>query len=104
MKKGATPSLIFSVDVDLRDAQCYITFVQRGKVVCEKSTTNSELVVEEDKITCPLTQDDTLALSLGSVEIQLAYIFPDGAVDKSDIVTATVERVLKEGRIEWNSN
>lgn len=102
MKKGTTPSLVFSVDVDLRQAQCYITFAQRNKVVIEKSTVKSELEVDENTIICPLTQDDTLALNLGTVEIQLSYIFADGKVDKSDIVTATVERVLKEGKLEWN--
>ena len=96
MRRGTTPTNTFEVDRDLTGATIYITYSQDGKVIFEK--TGSDLTVTEDKITCTLSQEDTLALKSGRVEIQIRYI-QAGVADASDIIDTSVGRILKDGVI-----
>ena len=100
IKRGATPVNRFTVNVDLREATVYVTYDQRGRTVIEK--TGSDLIVAERSVSVPLSQKDTLALKSGDdVDIQIRYILPDGTADNSNILTASVERVLKDGVITY---
>lgn len=100
IKRGATPVNRFLVNVDLREATVYVTYEQRGRTVIEK--TGSDLVIAEKSISVPLSQKDTLALKSGdNVDIQIRYVLPDGTADNSNILTASVERVLKDGVITY---
>ncbi|MDO4619960.1 MAG: hypothetical protein Q4B09_04990 [Lachnospiraceae bacterium] len=59
MRRGSTPTHRFAVPIDLTGATVYITYQQNGKTALEK--TGSDLIVTEQYIDVPLTQDDTLA-------------------------------------------
>lgn len=99
MRRGTTPTHIFGVDVDLRDAAViYITYRQGGKNVLEK--TGEDIEVEEEEIRTTLTQADTLAFSTsGAVEIQIRAKFPDGAAIASQVIRTSANVILKEGVI-----
>lgn len=100
IKRGATPVNRFTVNVDLREATVYVTYDQRGRTVIEK--TGSDLIIAERSVSVPLSQKDTLALKSGDdVDIQIRYVLPDGMADVSNVLTASVERVLKDGVITY---
>ena len=98
MYRGTTPTNIFNVDLDISDAEViYITYKQDDTVVLEK--TLSDITVEPKRLTVVLTQDDTLKLAPGRVEIQIRARFRDSAAVASNIIKTTAEQILKEGRI-----
>lgn len=98
MKRGTTPTNIFNTDVDLRGSNVYITYEQLGNTVLEKS--GDDVMVEEDKVTVTLTQEETLSFNdRYPVYMQIRAIFPDGGAVASNIMKTEVGIILKEGAI-----
>lgn len=98
-RRGSTPTNVFNVNVDLREAKVYITYKQNNKIVVEKS--GSDIQVERNKLTTRLTQAETLKFSVGTVRIQIRYILPNGSSDASNIIETRVEEILKDGEIRY---
>lgn len=98
MIRGTTPTNTFEVDADLREAVAlFITYSQMGKVKFEKVI--GDVTIEETQLETELTQQETLSLDSGSVEIQIRAKFADGTAIASNIIKTTAARVLKEGVI-----
>lgn len=98
MRRGSTPTNTFDVDIDLTNATVYVSYEQGGRVVLEK--TGEDLTVTAESIVLHLTQEETLAFVPGKVNIQIRYVFPNGAADASNIINTTFERIIKDGVIE----
>ena len=98
MRRGSTPTNTFDVDIDLTNATVYVSYEQGGRVVLEK--TGEDLTVTAESIALHLTQEETLAFVPGKVNIQIRYVFPNGAADASNIINTTFERIIKDGVIE----
>ena len=100
MTRGETATHIFNTNTDLTGATVYVSYFQRGRRVIEK--TNRDIMIESDKITVGLSQKDTLRLSAEvPVSIQIRYIRANGVASVSNIMTANINDVLKEGVIEY---
>ena len=99
MRRGTTPTHIFTTDIDLRGAAVlYLTYKQDQAKVLEK--TIEDVTIEEDKLTVTLTQQETLMFNTTMrVEMQIRVRFPDGSELASNIMRAPVERILKGGVI-----
>lgn len=98
MRRGTTPTNTFTVDVDLTSAVAlYITYKQGARVAIEKAI--DDIDITSKALTVTLTQQDTLKLQKGDVDIQVRVRFPDDKALASDIITVPVERVLKDGVI-----
>ena len=98
MRRGTTPTNTFTVDVDLREATAlYVTYKQNSRVILEK--TLADATIEETSVAVTLTQEETLAFSKGTVMIQIRAKFADGAAIASNIITANVNAILKDGVI-----
>ena len=98
MKRGTTPTNTFKTNIDLTGATIFLTYSQRGRVVLEKTGDNLEITAEA--IVTRLTQKDTLGFdALQKVSIQIRYVFPDGTAGASNIMTASVGEILKDGEI-----
>ena len=99
MTRYTTPTNTFDVNLDLTEAEViYITYSQQGQVVFEK--TGSDVTVTPRQLEVTLTQEETGALNvLYPVEIQIRARFADGSAPASDVMTAPVKKVLKEGVI-----
>ena len=98
MKRGTTPTNTFKTNIDLTGAAVFVTYSQRGKNVLEKS--GEDLSVSEDAVVMRLTQKDTLGFTATEkVRIQIRYVFPDGTAGASNIMTAEVGDILKDGEI-----
>lgn len=99
MKRGTTPTNTFNVDVDLTGATVFVTYEQNGKTLVEK--TGSDLTITEDSISLVLSQEETLAFRPGPVNIQIRYVDAFGTADASNIIKTTVDRIIKDGVIEY---
>ncbi len=78
--------------------ELYVTFVQGGRIILEKSLKECSATGEVLKV--HFTQADTLAFTSGKqVEIQIRVKFDSGDALASDIINASVERILKDGEI-----
>lgn len=100
MRRGTTPTHIFTSDIDLTDAEeIYITYKQGCKKI--EKTKDDIIELTPDTVKVELTQEETLMFSSckDDVEIQFRVKFPGGKAPASNIVTAPVERILKEGVI-----
>jgi len=98
MRRGTTPTNVFTVDVDLRNAvSLYVTYKQNGRTIIEKKLEDVEVL--EESVSVELTQADTLKFKNGEVQMQIRARLPDGTVLASDIMTASVSAILKDGAI-----
>lgn len=98
-RRGSTPTNIFNLNIDLTDARVYVTYMQKGKVIVEKS--NENLDITSDSLVVSLTQEDTLKFAPGDVEVQIRYVKADGSADASNIMTISATRILKDGQISY---
>lgn len=99
MYRGTTPTLVFTLPFSTSDIDnAYVTFAQYGTVKIDKqfsacSCNGNDLIVR-------LTQAETLSLRGGcDVEIQISIRIGD-SVMRSQIITTTVDCILREGEIE----
>lgn len=98
-RRGSTPTNIFNVNIDLRDAKIYITYKQNGKIIVEK--TGGDVSITEDKLITRLSQEETLRFNTGAVQIQIRYVRQDGTADASNIIDTRAEEILKDGEITY---
>ena len=98
MRRGTTPTITISTDVDLSAASnLFVTFTQGNVTIFEK--TLSDVTVSSTAVSVELTQEDTLALASGaSVEFQIRATVGDAKL-ASNIMASSVERILKNGVI-----
>lgn len=100
MIRGTTPTIVIGTDMDLSSATAiYITFSQylsARKEVVRVDRDISNIIVGSDSISCTLSQAETLAFSVGDVEVQIRAKFSDGSVVASNIMTATMAKALKD--------
>lgn len=105
MTRGTTPTNIFGVGIDLREANVYITYMQGNRTLFEKRETDGGVLVTETTVQVRLSQEETLLFDpRWKVKMQLRYVFPDGSSDASEIMTARVYDVLKEGPLEYEES
>lgn len=98
MIRGTTPTLEFVLPFEASLlAAAYVTFVQSDSVVLDKPL--SECAIDGNKMTVKLTQEDTLKLKTGLVEVQIRARTADGDVIASDIILTGAQKILKDGVI-----
>lgn len=104
MYRGTTPTNTFKTSQDLSEAEViFITYAQKGVTVFEKTKSDITFGTEDElhTMTVTLTQTDTLAFSKYSkhVNIQIRAKYSDDTAVASQIITAPVKEVLKDGII-----
>ena len=107
--KGCTAANTFDYPYNKSDTRVlYITYVQGGRTALEfvydedQEETENTVTFDDTAhvVSVFLTQEDTLSLkSRVQVEIQIRARVYEGDAVKSDIVTATVDTILKGGVI-----
>lgn len=97
MRRGTTPTITITTDLDLTQASnLFVTFKQGDRVAFEK--TLEDVTVTETSVICELDQNDTLALKDGLVRFQIRATLGDSKV-ASNIMTAFADEILKGGAI-----
>jgi hypothetical protein len=80
--RGSTPTHSMEVPIDLSNALVEVTYEQHGQVVCQVD--NEQMTITPTKLTWTLLPQQTLAMEVGDIRIQLHYT--NGTVtDYSDI-------------------
>lgn len=99
MRRGTTPTHTFSTDVDLTGASViWLTYKQGGKVLLTKE--KDDMTVTAESIEVTLTQNETLTFSDNKgVEMQIRAKFPNGSAIASNVMHASVDKILKDGVI-----
>lgn len=99
MRRGTTGNLRFRIPFNTNLVeQAFVTLKQCGSIVIEK--TLSECILNENSISCRLTQADTLSLRAAQpVDIQLRLLTTSGDALASEIFTEFPEDILKDGEI-----
>ena len=100
---GTTPTIEYTFDtVTVANITTAVfTIKQNGQPVIEKTLEDVTSITSET-VTVQLTQDDTLKLNSAlNVDIQIRAGFggDGGSRVRSNIVTASVEKILKDGAI-----
>lgn len=97
MRRGTTPTITITTDIDLTEAtNLFVTFKQGNHIVFEK--TLEDVTVTKNKVVCELSQADTLALKDDTVRFQIRATLGDSKV-ASNIMISPVEEILKGGAI-----
>ena len=98
MRRGTTPTLTISTDINLTEASnFYLTFKQGDRIIFEKEL--DDVTITEETVSVWLTQAETLALKDGRmVSFQIRATLGDQKV-ASNIMTAKVDEILKGGEI-----
>lgn len=97
MKRGTTPTLRFELPFAAADIDGgYITISQRGRANMDIDIARCKR--DGDALEVDLTQEETLALRSEAARIQLRIKIGE-RVMASDIITADVGEILKEGVI-----
>ena len=99
MYRGTTPTLKFKVSVNTSEITLLnVAIAQNSKVVVEKALTDCTLA--DGYITCPLTEEDTLALRTEyPVEIQLRVGIGDARL-ASQVFILSVSKILRDGALD----
>lgn len=97
MIRGTTPTLEFSLPFEVASLSAlYVTFKQLGRTVVEKQLKDCRY--DGKVLYVDLTQNDTLSFTAGQqVDMQIRAKFTSGKVVASEIMTTSVQRVLKGG-------
>lgn len=93
---GTTPTHIFKIPFDTSQLkEIRISYAQDDEVIVEKNT--SDCILEGDKITVTLSQEDTLKFShRKAVELQLKVLTVDGCVLANNVIRVRVEEILNK--------
>ena len=100
MRRGTTPAIVLTVDMDLTAYAVYVTLKSHSK---QLTLSNDDVTMEyadsKTTIAFSLTQQQTLDFSVGTCEVQVRAVH-DGTAIATDIQTLDVGRILKEGVID----
>ena len=102
MRRGTTPTLtIRLIDMDVKDlGSIYVTFKQGDKKLTK---VNGQFSIDEENnaVSVPFTQEDTLYFGKGMIETQIRALLQDGTTAvASKIREFSMERILLDGVIE----
>lgn len=99
MIRGTTPTLEFTLPFEVESLSAlYVTFKQLGRTVVERQLKDCRY--DGKVLYVDLTQDETLSFTAGhQVDMQIRAKFVSGKSVASEIMTTSVQRVLKGGVI-----
>ena len=100
MRRGTTPAITLTVDYDVTAWTVYVTLKNGGNVLTlENDALTMEYANSKTTIAFSLTQEQTLAFSVGTCEVQVRAIH-DGTAIATNIQKLDVARILKDGVID----
>lgn len=103
MYRGTTPTICLTVMTSLDLSKIKTVWVTFQNLVYERTYTGEEvkIVPETKKIYVEMSQEETLSLSSGKLDIQIRFLMDDGRAYATEIATTTVEDVLRDGVIDY---
>lgn len=103
MYRGTTPTICLTVMTSLDLSKIKTVWVTFQNLVYERTYTGEEvkIVPETKKVYVEMSQEETLSLSSGKLDIQIRFLMDDGRAYATEIATTTVEDVLRDGVIDY---
>lgn len=101
MRRGTTPYIEIKTDQDLTKLD-YVVFTMEDSAGTEVSVDNLSgmMTIKSDLVTVKLTQEQTLSLSEGDIQMQLRASDSEGlSAIASNIMYGILDEVLKDGVI-----
>ena len=103
MIRGTTPTLTFKIKTDLdfdEVSKFEITFKSVSGTK-ERTWDENNLGIDpvEKQLTLTLSQEETLYFNVGEIDIQLRVKLNNDMVYASNVVTSTLDKILREGVI-----
>lgn len=98
MYRGTTPTIVLTVDKisEIEIYQLYLSLRQFGNTI-EKTLEDVEL--KGNVLYCTLTQEETLSLMKGKVELQIRIKSKSNVAYATNKIYVDVEDIIKEGVI-----
>lgn len=102
IRRGTDKDVNFSTPyASAQVASGCVSFAQRGAVVIDKKIGSDGVTVGDYSLKVSLTEQDTLALTeVDECKIQGRFRLSNGKKRASNILTAEVEGLLKDGELE----
>lgn len=94
INRSSTPRQTFKMPFDLRGVTLRVTYQQSGENIITK--TNDDMVIEGDRFSFALSQEETRKLEEGTLNIQIKFKLPDDFADYTKTIRARVEDVLDD--------
>lgn len=100
MYRGTTPTITIETDTDLTRAQYVVVTMEDfdGNEISVDSKSGN-MKITSTAISAKFTQEQTLSLSQGKVRIQIRAVDLSGNAIASNIMSASIDDVLKDGVI-----
>lgn len=102
MRRGTTPTLTITVTgMDVTDLKTIKVTFKQGNIELTKATDDVTIDAENNAISVPLTQEDTLKFGSGAVNVQIRGLLADGVTAiASAIKSFSMDKILMDGVIE----
>ena len=99
MIRGTTPTLTFTLPFSTSTIRSLmLTFSQSGKEVF--TLEKEDCTLDDTSVIVHLTQEQTLKfLTTALVEIQMRVLTTDNQAIASEIITCSIDKVLKDGEL-----
>ena len=98
MRRGTTPTITITTDVDLTPYGTVILTI-RDSAGKQFDLSGEQLQITADKVQARLTQQQTLGMACGSIQLQLRAAKANGTAIASNIMNTLAEAILKDGEI-----
>ena len=99
MRRGTTPATVLTVDMDLTGWTVYVAIRNGGNTLVVKDGLSVEYANNKTTIAFALTQEQTLAFSVGPCDFQVRAV-KDGTAIATDIKSGYVGGIIQEGVID----
>lgn len=104
MRQGTTPSYTLTVSgYDLTDKTVYVAIRARNKLL---TLTGERLAIGYTEgvsaVVFTLTQKETLAMAVGTADVQIRFIDAAGNAKATDIQPITIRSILQPGEIAYD--
>ena len=102
MRRGTTPTLTITViGLVVTDLSTIKVTFKQGNIELTKTTDEVTVDGENNTISVPLSQEDTLMFGSGNVSVQIRGLLADGVTAiASKIKSISMEKILLDGVIE----
>lgn len=98
MRRGTTPTITITTDVDLTPYETVILTI-RDSGGRQIDIAREDMQITQTEVKTVLTQQQTLGMSPGGVQLQIRAANADGVAIASNIMNTLAEAILKDGEI-----
>ena len=100
MVQATTPTFVLTLpqDVDLSEARNVYFTATQSRIILTK--TGEDLTIDRNVVSVYLTQAETLMFSVGKIELQLNWTYPNGERACTNVVSVDVDKNLLKKVVE----